>query len=251
MPVADWLLQSQASFLSLLSERCTARGYRISLQRYFPGRTLVAQRLSDNEYYAPRKEIAALFGYRLWSDGDLPVLLEKATLLARTDVTPAFLLTELMSFLIGHRIVRPGYTTLQDLISEALSTERRRLGGLLRRGLDDAAKAALAQLLVRDDTLSELAALKQDAKDFGWRQMARSARSAPRWSRCTGSPRRCCPSSTSRNRICTITRAWPTFYTVYDLRRLKAEQTHLYLLCYAWQRYRQLTDNLVDALATT
>jgi hypothetical protein len=38
------------------------------------------------------------------------------------------------------------------------------------------------------------------------------------------------------------------FYTVYDLRRLKSEQTHLYLLCYAWQRYRQLTDNLVDAL---
>ncbi len=37
------------------------------------------------------------------------------------------------------------------------------------------------------------------------------------------------------------------FYTVYDLRRLKSEQTHLYLLCYAWQRYRQLTDNLVDA----
>ena len=38
------------------------------------------------------------------------------------------------------------------------------------------------------------------------------------------------------------------FYTVYDLRRLKPEQTHLYLLCYAWLRYRQLTDNLVDAL---
>ena len=37
------------------------------------------------------------------------------------------------------------------------------------------------------------------------------------------------------------------FYTAYDLRRLKSEQTHLYLLCYAWQRYRQLTDNLVDA----
>lgn len=38
------------------------------------------------------------------------------------------------------------------------------------------------------------------------------------------------------------------FYTVHDLRNLKPEQTHLYLLCYAWQRYRQLTDNLVDAL---
>ena len=39
------------------------------------------------------------------------------------------------------------------------------------------------------------------------------------------------------------------FYTVYDLRNLKADQTHLYLLCYAWQRYRQLSDNLVDAMA--
>jgi hypothetical protein len=38
------------------------------------------------------------------------------------------------------------------------------------------------------------------------------------------------------------------FYTIYDLRRLRPGQTYLYLLCYAWQRYRQLTDNLVDAL---
>ncbi|MFZ8528472.1 hypothetical protein ACO1NJ_14210, partial [Staphylococcus aureus] len=50
--------------------------------------------------------------------------------------------------------------------------ERRRLGGLLAEVLDESAKAALGQLLVRDDTLSQLAALKQDAKDFGWRQMA-------------------------------------------------------------------------------
>jgi hypothetical protein len=39
------------------------------------------------------------------------------------------------------------------------------------------------------------------------------------------------------------------FYTVHDLRNLKADQTHLYLLCYAWARYRQLSDNLVDAMA--
>lgn len=39
--------------------------------------------------------------------------------------------------------------------------------------MDESAKAALSQLLVRDDTLSQLAALKQDAKNFGWRQMVR------------------------------------------------------------------------------
>ncbi len=38
------------------------------------------------------------------------------------------------------------------------------------------------------------------------------------------------------------------FYTVYDLRQLKPEQAHLYLLCYAWVRYRQFRDNLVEAM---
>ena len=38
------------------------------------------------------------------------------------------------------------------------------------------------------------------------------------------------------------------FYTVYDLRKLKPGQTRLYLLCYAWIRYRQFSDNLVDAM---
>ena len=37
------------------------------------------------------------------------------------------------------------------------------------------------------------------------------------------------------------------FYTIYDLRRFNPSQTYLYLLCYAWQRYRQLTDNIVEA----
>jgi hypothetical protein len=54
-----------------------------------------------------------------------------------------------------------------------LSAERQRLILLLASNLDNTARDALAQLMVRDDTLSELAALKQDAKNFGWRQMAK------------------------------------------------------------------------------
>lgn len=80
------------------------------MQRYFPGQILPTQQVSDNDRYLPRKEIAALFGFRLWSDENLSVLRNKAILLARTDVSPTFLLAELMVFLIGQRIVRPGYT---------------------------------------------------------------------------------------------------------------------------------------------
>src|ERR1039458_4850331 len=106
------------------------------LQRYFPGQTQTMQPLLAKEYYAQRKEIAALFDYRLWSDEDLPTLLNQATLLAKADVTPAFLLTELMAVLIGQRIVRPGYTTLQTIIRDALSAERQRLEQLIEEALD-------------------------------------------------------------------------------------------------------------------
>jgi hypothetical protein len=44
------------------------------LQRYFPGQTQTMQPLPAKEYDAQRREIAALFGYRLWSDEYLPTL---------------------------------------------------------------------------------------------------------------------------------------------------------------------------------
>jgi len=141
------------------------------LQRYFPGETLTVEPVGAKEYYAQRREIVALFGYRLWTDNDLPALRDKAALLARTDVTPTFLLAELMVFLIGQRIVRPGYSTLQTIIRGVLSAERERVEQLVEAALTDAAHDVLQQLLAQEDTLSGLAAIKQDAKSFRYRQM--------------------------------------------------------------------------------
>ncbi len=192
--------------------------------------------------------IAELFGYRLWSAEFLPQLAQQLVQIVRRDVTTGFIVAELIAYLNENKIVRPGYTTLQTVISEALSAERRRLGELLAEGLDAAAKEALAQLLVRDDTLSELAALKQDAKDFGWRQMARERDKRARLEPLYRIAKTLLPKLAVSQQNLHYYASLANFYTVYDLRRLKPEQTHLYLLCYVWQRYRQLTDNLVDAL---
>ena len=219
------------------------------LTRYFNDQAVEPQALTKHEYYTQRVMIAELFGYRLWSADLLPQLTQQVAQRVRRDVTLGFIVAELIIYLNEHKIVRPGYTTLQALISEALSAERRRLGELLAEGLDSAAKNALAQLLVRDDTLSELAALKQDAKDFGWRQMvqerAKRARLEPLYRIAKALLPKLAISQQNLNYYASLA----NFYTVYDLRRIKAEQTHLYLLCYVWQRYRQLTDNLVDALS--
>jgi TnpA family transposase len=215
---------------------------------YFPDQAFEPTPITQHEHYAQRTLIAELFGYRVWSADCLPVLAQQAAQVVRCDVTPGFIVAELIAYLNAHQIIRPGYTTLQTLISEALSAERGRLGGLLAEGLDETAKEALTQILVRDDTLSELAALKQDAKDFGWRQMVRERDKRAKLEPLYRIDKTLLPKLAISQQNLRYYASLANFYTVYDLRRLKTEQTHLYLLCYAWLRYRQLTDNLVDAL---
>ncbi len=217
------------------------------LQRYFPEQTLTVEPLSAKEYYAQRSEIVALFGYRLWAANDLPTLLDKAILLARTDITPTFLLAEMMVFLIGQRIVRPGYTTLQTSIRDALSAERDRLEQLVAANLTNASLNILQQLLVRENTLSDLAALKQDAKSFRYRQMCLERQKQLMMAPLYVIAKVLLPKLEISQINIAYYASLANFYTIYDLRQLKPGQTHLYLLCYAWQRYRQLTDNLVEA----
>ena len=219
------------------------------LSRYFHGEAFERKPITKHEHYTQRDGVAELFGYRLWTAEFLAQLGPQAMQTARRDVTPGFVAAELIVWLNEHKIIRPGYTTVQELVSETLSTERRRLGGLLAQALDDAAKAALAQLLVRDDTLSQLAALKQDAKSFGWRQMIREREKRALLETLHRIAKALLPKLGVSQQNLLYYASLANFYTVHDLRNLKADQTHLYLLCYAWVRYRQLCDNLVDAMA--
>jgi hypothetical protein len=155
----------QAFFLFSLDE-LPPEDVDFIMQRYFPGQSLATAALHTSEYYVQRNKIAHLFGFRTYSANDLPTLQEKARLLARTDVTPAFLLAELMVFLIGQRIVRPGYSTLQTIIRDALSAERDRLEKLVEAAITDEARETLELLLTHENALSGLAALRQDAKSF-------------------------------------------------------------------------------------
>ena len=218
------------------------------LSRYYNDQAFTPIVITKHEHYTQRALIAELFGYRLWSADFLPQLAQQASQIVRRDVTPGFIATELIVWLNEHKIVRPGYTTLQELISRELSTERHRLGQLLGEMLDDMSRAALDQLLARDDTLSELTALRQDAKDFRWKQMAREREKRAKLEPLYRIAKTVLLKLAISQQNLLYYASLAIFYTAHDMRNLKPEQTHLYLLCYVWQRYRQLTDNLVEAL---
>lgn len=50
---------------------------------------------------------------------------QQAIQIAQRDITPHFIALELITFLQKEKIIRPGYTTLQTIISTVLSRERK------------------------------------------------------------------------------------------------------------------------------
>lgn len=218
------------------------------LKHYFNQAEFTPKSISDYEYFTQRKLIIDLFDHQLWSSKFTADFTQQALHLVRRDVTPNFIATELIVLLNERKIVRPGYTTLQEIVSTALSQERQRITAHLADILDAETKQSLAQLIERDDALSDLAVLRQDAKDFRWRQMARERDKRIKISSLYQTAKHLIPKLEISQQNLLHYASLINFYSIYDLRNLKVEQTQLYLLCYIWLRYRQLTDNLIDAL---
>jgi hypothetical protein len=69
------------------------------MRRYFPGQSFRPKSIQRGAYFQQRKRILRLFGYRFWSDAFLPRIEAGTAQLAMRDVTPAFILAELIALL--------------------------------------------------------------------------------------------------------------------------------------------------------
>lgn len=219
------------------------------LEQYFPNEVFLRPAvITKHQYYAQCEMIAKHFGYQLWAKEFEPLVFKQIELLLRKDVSPQFIVMELLAFLREKKILRPKYTTLQEILSRALTAERKRLLTIIAESINKEDRLRLNNLLLEEETLSGLANIKTDTKDFKARMM-----SAERDKLITIKPLYKLAKSLliklnlSQQNIAYYA-SLVNYYTIYDLRkRIKQEQAHLYLICYIWQRYRQLTDNLIDA----
>lgn len=204
--------------------------YDFVVQRYFREVSPAGHSISDHEYYAQRKLITDFFGYRQWSGSVGPQLDARAAQIVRRDITPGFVATELICWLNEKKIVRPGYPTLQKIISKTLSAERQRLAGILTAALDDETQKTLTALLKKDDALSGLAVLKQEAKDFRWRQMSRERDKRGQLAPLYQMARKLLPGLGISQQNLLYFASLVNFYTIHDLRNLRKEQPD-YICC--------------------
>jgi len=241
--------KSKHIFFRLSLQKIPQADLHFVMSHYFPNKTLDSFTITKHEYYTQRECIANFFGYRLWSQEASLILQDRAKYSVRRDISPNFIAHELLAFLQKEKITRPGYSTLQKIVSAALTEERERLKTCLQQSLTKEYQKSLKQLIKNESTLSELAALKQDAKSFGSTMMSIECKKHNVLKPLHDLAKTLLPVLDISGQNIAHYASLAHYYTIHDLGRMHEMQTYLYLLCYAFQRYQQISDNLVDAFS--
>jgi TnpA family transposase len=195
------------------------------LNQYFNNKQLSSFNITKNAYYFQQKEICRIFGYTLWANPDLTIVAEQSNKIVRKDATPKFILNELFAFLKKQKIVRPGYTTLQTIVSKTLVNEKNRIKKCLDMHLKDEYKKQFQELIKMDLEIKKHTILKS------FYNIAQNI---------------IFQLGISEQNI-TYYASLIHFYTIHDLKRFDEDRTYLYLLCYVYNRYQQVNDNIVTA----
>ena len=153
---------------------------------------------------------------------------------------------ELLNSLVKHRIAIPGYTTLQDVVSNVWNAENKRLIQSYLRYTNKSQRKALLSLLDKtDDNFHRILSIKKDMKGFNthelWRELEKNGILKPLFDIAkVVLPQLGLPTTTVNYYAHLI-----HYYDGPGLKQLHPHTMGLYLLCYTFTRYQSLNDNLL------
>ncbi len=197
--------------------------------------------------YSADPLILQLFDYRLCDATARIELEQKAQRVAILSTQPIFILRELLQYMTNQQLVIPGYTYLQDMVGRTVSGERRRTTLLLSQALTPDVKQQLEALLQADEGMYRISILKHEPKDFSYGELRQEVERRKFFHILYQFGQTFLVLAGLSNESVKYYASLVQFYTVYKLQRMAVTTTRLYLLCFAYHRFRQINDNLIDA----
>jgi hypothetical protein len=218
------------------------------LERYFPRRDLTRAKIpSKPTRLSQQQVILRLMRYRLCGKAARKELERKAERTARLSVQPIFILREMLEYLRRQRIVAPAYKSLQDMVGRVLTRERDRISKLLQKALTPKVQEQFDKLLQADEYFYRIGAVRREPKDFSNKKLEQEIERRKLFQTLHDFAQiflaRAEISMDSRKYYASLVK----FYTVYKLRRMSRGPARLYLLCFAYYRFRQINDNLIES----
>ena len=239
--------KAKQQFFAYEPEAMSADVQHIS-ERYFPGKNILPLRpLSRPTYLNLQKVILTLFDYRSCDSAARSDLEQKAQRIALLSTQPLFILREILQYLTQKRLIAPPYSFLQDLAGKVVTQEHNRITGLLEKALPPDIRQQLDALLQAHENVYRIRTLKQEAQDFTYKALRQEVERRKIFEPLYTFAKTFLPSAGISQASGKYYASLVTFYSVFRLQRLAPETTRLYLLCFAYHRFGQINDTLVEA----
>src|SRR5260370_38205027 len=138
-----------------------------------------------------------------------------------------------MQHVESRRIVVPGYSLLQEVVSQTLAEERVRLTAVLDGRLSKGTVRGLGALYGEQDGNYAITPLKHDPKDFSLRETKREIARSQSLAALYGTAKALLPELGISNDSIAYYAALVDYYTVQKLQQLPARLARLHLLCFS------------------
>jgi TnpA family transposase len=198
--------------------------------------------------HVQQQKILALYGYRACNADERVSLMSRARQIVKISAKPIYLFQALMHYLEAQRIVVPGYSFLQDVVSQTLATERERITDIIEHLLDEKTRTILDSLCTGGDGIYAITALKHEPKDFSRKEMKAEIARCRSLDALYKTTYNLLPMLGISNDSVAYYAALVDYYTVQKLQKMPASMVYLYLLCFILHRYHTLNDNLINAM---
>jgi hypothetical protein len=219
------------------------------LAQYFPHTQIDAlSAVNKRTHLRHRATILDLYKYRICDEEERQKLALKAQQAATVCSKPVYIFRQLLDYLGEQRIVVPGYSSMQDIIGNALTYEQNRLRTIMGEQLKEDAVIALKALLDDAQGLYEITLLKREPKDFTLGEIKREIERGAQIRHLYDLGQRVLPLLAISNESIIYYASLVTYYSVFRLKQLDERMVYIYLLCFVYHRYQRLNDNLIKCL---
>lgn len=201
--------------------------------------------VSKTTRWNQQQKILYLLQYQYFDDYWKLKLQEKGSQSVRISSKPEFIFKELFHYLEKSKVVLPSYSTMQDIISKILIEEKQRLCTIAAKHISIDTEKALQDLITREDKSYLLTSVKKEPKSFQYKQIKREINKKILLKPLYDFAKDFLPLLNISNENIKYYASLVDYYSVFKLKRFGTDIFRIYIICFIYNRYQRINDNLV------
>ncbi|MCP3659466.1 MAG: DUF4158 domain-containing protein [Bacteroidetes bacterium] len=200
---------------------------------------------SEKTILKQRNEILKFLSFKSFSEFE-EKFCNKARKIAKIDTNPKYIFRELLRYSHKYQFIFPAYSTVQKIISKALTYEENRIFDLLAQLMDPKLKEDINSLIDKESKSRYLLTLiKSPSSGFSYGSVLKELKKKESLQEIYKRSQIIISKLDISNATIQYFAKLIDSYTIYQITKCTKKKQYLYILCFTYYYYQKTNDNLV------